>query len=216
MNTEFNKNRILTQGWKNVLRNITPFCNKNYSVNNQSTPESNEKEEKVVKDEKMEYGKDDSMTVPTQKQSNFELTSITNTTDSNKNILNETLQPEVDQQSCSGTTKENKGNSAEKMFKRQNNETSVIQVRTKLIFELLSRIDDEDRYISTFMKFVELEERITAGKSLENLDYTVDEHRPKILPHFVGNVRRKFKKRNAILQKLQCCVNEIDIYEERL
>ena len=251
MNTEFNKNRILTQGWKNVLRNITPFCNKNNSnsVDNQSTPECNSRHRKdddlavstqkttsfeltnitnttdlnknvYVNQSTLEsnshHRKNDDLAVSTQKHPCFELTTITNTTDLNKNVLNETLQSEVDQQTCSGTIKNNNENSAEQTFQRQDNETSIIHVRIKLLSDLLSRIDDEDRYISTFMKFVELEESIKTGKSVKNLDEPVDEHTPKLLPHFVGSVRRKFEKRNAILKKLLCCVNEYDIYEERL
>ena len=69
MNTEFNKNRILNQGWINVLKNITSFYDKNNSVINESTPESN-----------CHHKKDDDLAVSTQKQSNFEITTLTNTT----------------------------------------------------------------------------------------------------------------------------------------
>ena len=75
MNTEFNKNRILNQGWKNVLKNIISFFNKDNSesVNNQVIQESNS-----------QHRKDDDLALSTQKHSNFELRSITNTPDLNK------------------------------------------------------------------------------------------------------------------------------------
>ena len=207
MNTEFNKNRILNQGWANVLRNITPFCKKtnSNSVNNQSTQESNYNQRT-----------DDNLALSTYKHSNSKITSTNNTKDSNKNVVNKALQFQVEQQTCSRTITNNDKNITDKTFQRQNNKTSRIHLRTKLLSDLLSRTDDEDRYICTFLKLVELEGLIKIGKSVENFDCTVDEHRHEWLPHFVGSAERKFEKRNATLKKLHYCVNQYDIYEETL
>ena len=81
------------------------------------------------------------------------------------------------------------------------------------------RIHDEDNYIITFLKFIEVEDAYKAGQDVNNLICQTSEGAVSNLPHFVGTIERKFEMRTTMLQKmLHCCQDyhaDEEVYEER-
>ena len=93
---------------------------------------------------------------------------------------------------------------------------SIIEFRTKILSELLLYITDEDKYITSFVKLVQKEEAYKNNQDINSLDDNDHEVELPNLPHFIGTVQRKLEMRTSILQTLNNCKNNMEMYAEFL
>ena len=94
-----------------------------------------------------------------------------------------------------------------------NNDPTISQNRSRIFDRLLSSLNEENIYIFNVMKLVQLEEAFANDQNIdglteENVNYTIVE-----LPHFLGNLHRRQKKRGNMISDLIEYKNDDDKYQ---
>ena len=257
MNTRYNKNRIIQDGWINVLKNILhcgrvsqqppniPAIN---GVQLEATQVTCNKTETVAIDEKSD--KNDICIISNKPNFAFEealddekiheigqrlkmdlvrsLDKVTFSACYDKTFY---LRKEIDgkngtelymssqSHSTPSTSRQEevqKNIHPNETVQRSNTRQSIVDLRTKILSELLLYIDDEDKYINVFTKLVQIEEAYKNDQDINSLDYTDDEIEITNLPHFIGSVQRKSDMRKHILQTLNNFKTDKEMYAKFL
>ena len=211
MNTRYNKNRIIEEGWLNVLKNMV-ICN---SCN--VTTLENDRNNALCDDENMNNAQ--------MRPDCNSIFLISNTTQPSKKIGvstlpsaiggdNEEANFEMQQPTCSYgsdfSANDLNNCSDEGMITKAT--PSIATIRENLISGLLSIINDEDKYIKKLTHFIDVEEAYTCGRNIHILNHDYDHLNLDTLPHFVGSTQRKSDMRTMELQNLFDCRKDNDTY----
>ena len=213
MNTRYNKNRIIEEGWINVLKNmvfsckcsgVTPFCHANKVSNG---------------DEGVEHAE--------MKHVSPEIFLVSNTIDSSmsKTTISDTLHSPIEEErkesdlkkqqpTCSYSTEclENDSDEFNRKLRSRNSTPTIDSVRKQIISDLLINVNDEDAYIKLLTQLVDVEEAHKYGKDIDELSYDYEELRVEQLPHFVGCSVRKMGMRITRLEMLLQCLKDDNNY----
>ena len=214
MNTRYNKNRILEEGWTNVLKNMVfPYkCNVVAPAENLSNASHGGK--------KINQAQTTSAVPKIFLISSTRQSSISEKIDDNTIPIcmvkeNREYDFEWQQPTCSysweGSIDDpNDFVSKDKSAKAN---TSINSMREIMISDLLSYINNEEIYIKTLTHFVDIEEAHQCGKDIDTLSYDYEQINLDTLPHFVGSTQRKCDMRTIELQNLFHCRKENDTYQ---
>ena len=213
MNTRYNKNRILEEGWINVLKNmVLPYkCN---VVAPAETPSEGSNDRKKVNQAQTKSPDPKIFLISSTRHSSIVDEIVHNTFPNCVIEENIDYDFEMQQPTCSYGC-ENSANNSNDFFhkdKRAKANPSIDSLRETMISELLSYINDEEIYIKKLTHFVDLEEAHKCGKDVDTLNYDYEQLNLESLPHFIGSTQRKSDMRAIELQKLFACRKENDIY----
>ena len=90
-------------------------------------------------------------------------------------------------------------------------------IRSHILSNLLSNINNEESYIMNFMRLIRIEEAKKNHKTIDDIqDDDEDEKIFDTMPHFVGNVKRKRKMRYEVLKNLISIQDEDSNYDDLL
>ena len=214
MNTRYNKNRIIEEGWLNVLKNMV-IC---YSCNVRAL--ENDRNDALRDDEntnnaQMKPDRDSIFLISNTTQPSMCEKIGVSTLPSATGGDNEESNFEMQQPTCSygGEISANNLNNCSDEGMITKATTSIATIRQNLISGLLSNINDEDKYIKKLTHFVDVEEAYTCGRNIHKLNYDYDHLNLDTLPHFVGCSERKLNMRTNKLQMLLRCRKENDNYK---
>ena len=214
MNTRYNKNRILEEGWMNVLRNVAfPYqCNVVVPAKN---PSEGSNDRKIKINEAQTNSPTSKVFLISSTIHSSIVDEIVHNTFPNC-VIEENIDYdfEVQQPTCSYCYEDlaNKPNDFIHKDKRAKANPSIDSIRENMISDLLSYIDNEETYIKKLTHFVDIEEAHQCGKDIDTLSYDYEQLNLDTLPHFVGSTQRKSDMRTTELQKLFACRKENDTY----
>ena len=214
MNTRYNKNRVVEDGWMNVLKNMV-FCYKRNAVAPVKSPnQASDHGDKIGHaDKKQDIPK--IFLISSFSQSSLSEKYVATALSTATNEETNTSQIEMQQQACSYCD-EDVANSLKDFTENDRKtkaKTSVYSFRENMIYDLLSSINDEATYTSSLMKFVDIEEGHKCGKDIDTLNKGYEQLRIEKLPHFVGCRTRKLEMRTNKLKTLLHVHEEIDSYQ---
>ena len=213
MNTTSNKNRIIEEGWMNVLKNMV-FCYKRNIV----APEGSPTEVSNLGDERIEAEKKPdtprifliSKIGQSPTSGKIVLKTFAKTTDGGRG------EPaiEMQQPTCSyyGEDPTNLSGEFTEKDRIVKGTTSIDSFRDTILSDLLSSVDDEDAYIKMLTHFVNVEEAYKAGKNIDTSNHNYEQLKIDSLPNFVGSSNRKLEMRTSKLQTLLQVKKEMDSY----
>ena len=214
MNTRYNKNRIVLEGWMNVLKNM--FISSNCHV----VTLDNNRIVALSDDDKIDSGqiKPDSQKIfliSNASQSPMSEEIMVGTLPSAIEGDNEDDDFEMQQPTCSYASEilTNNSNDFSHAGKRTKATTCFATIRQKMIFGLLSNVNDEDDYIRKLTHFIDVEEAYARGMDIDTLNYDYEQLNLDTLPHFVGCSVRKLNMRTNKLQILLRCRKENETYK---
>ena len=217
MNTRYNKNRIIEHGWINVLKNIiycgphsaTTSINPIYQETTNPSNMQKEHENNKNRGKRDIFIISDSPSVRSKREIKEKIIVKENNRCTN-----------TDPPPCSSKIKGSKSiitpNNIVKASHDENK--SIERIRSKILSDLMLSIRDEDNYVITLLKFVEVEDAYKAGQDVNNLICQTSEGAVSNLPHFVGTIERKFEMRSTMLERmLHYCQDyhaDDEVYEE--
>ena len=242
MNTRYNKNRIIEEGWLNVLKNMVicyscnvralendpndALCDDENIKNAQMKPDCNVRAlENDSNDALCDGENTNNAQIKPDRDSIFLISNTTPPSMCEKIVVstlpsatggdNEESNFEMQQPTCSygGEISANNLNNCSDEGMITKATTSIATIRQNLISGLLSNINDEDKYIKKLTHFVDVEEAYTCGRNIHKLNYDYDHLNLDTLPHFVGCSERKLNMRTNKLQMLLRCRKENDNYK---
>ena len=214
MNTRYNKNRIINEGWLNVLKNMA----NSYNCNN--TTLDNDRSEALPDDENINKAQ--------IRQHSQKIFSISNTSQSSmaEEIVVSNLPSAIDgekvvvdvemqQPTCSHGNEmlTNDSDDCSDEGRRTKATACIATSRENMISGLISDINDEDKYVQKLTYFVGVEEAYACGNNIDTLNYEYEQITIDTLPHFVGCSVRKLNMRTNKLQMLLRCRKENDNYK---
>ena len=213
MNTKYNKNRVIQEGWINVLKNMV-FWYKRNTVSPSESPNqaSNNGNEIGHADKKQHIPK--IFLISSFSQSSMSEKSVVTTLFTVTDRERKESEIEMQQPTCS-YYREGLANSSKDLTQKDANakpKESIESFRENMICDLLSSIDDEETYTSRLMQFIDVEEGHKCGRDIDTFDENYEQLRIETLPHFVGCRKRKLEMRTAKLQTLLHCHEDIDSY----
>ena len=203
MNTASNKNRIIEEGWTNVLKNMVFCSHRNVLAPASSPNDASNNNDKIVNAE----------TNPDIPKI-FLISKARQSTASGKTVLEtfpktvdgEITEPSIEMQqpTCSYYGEDLKNLSGEftENDRIVKGTTSIDSFRDNILSDLLSSVDDEDAYIKMLTHFVNVEEAYKAGKDIETINHNHEQLKIDSLPNFVGSSNRKLEMRTSKLQTL--------------
>ena len=120
----------------------------------------------------------------------------------------------MQQPTCSYSRKNSIDNPNDFVYKEKiaKANTSIDSMRENMISDLLSYVNNEEKYIKILTHFVDIEEAHQCGKDIDALSYDYEQLNLDTLPHFVGSTQRKSDMRTMELQNLFNCRKENDTY----
>ena len=213
MNTTSNKNRIIEDGWMNVLKNMV-FCYKRNIVAPESSPNeaSNHGDEMIETEKKPGTPKIYLISKTSQSSTSGKtvLKTFTKTTDGGRR------EPaiEMQQPTCSSYDEGLTNLSGEftENGRIVKGTTSIDSFRASILSDLLSSVDDEDAYIKMLTHFVNVEEAYKAGKDIETINHNYEQLKFESLPDFFGSSKRKLEMRTSKLKTLLNVKKETESY----
>ena len=214
MNTRYNKNRIVLEGWMNVLKNMVISYNCNVATLDNNRMEALNDDENIdnvqIKPDSREI-----FLISNATQSSMSEEIVVNTLPSAIDGDNEKADLEMQQPTCSYGTEilANESNHFSDDDKRTKATTCIATIRYNMISGLLSNVNDEDKYIRKLTHFVDVEEAYACGKNIDTLKYDSEQLNLDTLPHFVGCSVRKLNMRTNKLRMLLRCRKEDDNYK---
>ena len=214
MNTRYNKNRIIEEGWLNVLKNMV-FCYKRNAIAPVKSPnQASDHGDKISQ----AYKNQDIpkiFLISSFSQSSLSEKSVINTLSTSKDEEKNQSKIEMQQPTCSYYDEDVATSSTDftEKDRKTKAKTSIYSFRENMIYDLLSSINDEARYTSSLMKFVDIEEGHKCGKDIDTLNKGYEQLRIEKLPHFVGCRTRKLEMRTNKLKTLLHVHEEIDSYQ---
>ena len=213
MNTRYNKNRIIEEGWINVLKNMvlsckcnvrTPYCHEN-EVSNDG---------EGLKHAQMKHVSPEIFLVSNTIDSSTSNTIVSEPLHSPKKDEDTTSDLKKQQPTCSYRTEclENDFDVFNGKLSCQKITSSIDRVRKQMISDLLINVNDEDAYIKLLTHLVDVEEAHKCGRDIDELSYDYEELRVEQLPHFVGCSVRKLDMRTTRLEMLLQCLKDDNNY----
>lgn len=213
MNTRYNKNRVIEEGWINVLKNIvlcckcngvTPYCHANDVSNG----------DEGIKHAQMKQVSPEIFLVSNKINSSMSESIVSDHLHSPTGDEKTTSDFENQQPTCSYGTKclENYSDDFNEKLKCQKRTSPIDRVRKQLISDLLINVYDEDAYIKLLTHLVDVEEAHKYGKDIDELSYDYEQLRVEQLPHFVGCSVRKLDMRTTRLEMLLQCLTDDSNY----
>ena len=207
MNTRYNKNRIIEEGWINVLKNmvlsckcsgVTPYCHDNEVSNGGEG----------IKHAEMKHVSPEIFLVSNTINSSMSKTIASDPLYSPIEEESKTSDLEKPQPTCSYSTEclENDSDDFNKKWRCQKSTSLIDRVRKQIISDLLMNINDEDAYIKLLTHLVDVEEAHKYGKDINKLSYDYEKLRVDQLPHFVGCSVHKLDMRTKGLEMLLQCL----------
>ena len=213
MNTRYNKSRIIEEGWMNVLKNMVFSYKPNVVIpDNISIVVSNGDEK--LNNAHMKPAVPRIFIISNTSESSTSEEIVVNTVSATIEDDNEEPNFEIQRPTCSNGVVDLENDSYDCIEKGKgiNTKPSINTIREKMISDLLSYINDEEIYIKTLTRFVDIEEAHQCGKDIGTLSYDYEQLNLDTLPHFVGSTQRKSDMRTTELQKLLACRKENDTY----
>ena len=214
MNTTSNKNRIIEDGWMNVLKNIV-FCH-NCSIipPASSANEASSHSEKITDADK----KPDTPGIFLISKASQSVASETTAVQPFPKSIDEeeSTEPSIEMQkpTCSykreGLT--NLSNESTEKGSNGKGTKSNDSFRQKMISNLLTSVEDEDLYRKILIHFINAEEAHKAGKGIDTLNHNYEQLKIDALPNYVGFSKRKLAMRTSKLQALLQIRKETDSY----
>ena len=214
MNTKYNKHRIVEEGWKNVMKNMSFFQKHNVVIPLLPLLEASKdrnKTNQVKRNPKIS----EIFLIPATSQlsasDNVGLGILPNGID----LENQPCGSEVQQPTCSYHVEdfENDSNDSNEISKNTDSATSMDGIRRNMISDLLYHVDDEEKYVKILTNFIDVEEADKFGKSRHEIIYDYEQLGIDALPNFVGCSNRKSNMRSTKLQNLLHCRHENPDYE---
>ena len=213
MNTRYNKNRIIEEGWINVLKNmvlsckwngVTPYCHANEVSNDYEG----------IKHAEMKHVSSEIFLVSNTINSPMSETIVSDPLHSPIEEENKTSDLENQQPTCSYSTEclDNDSDDFNEKFRCEKSTSLIDRVRKQIISDLLINVNDEDAYIKLLTHLVDVEEAHKYGKDIDELRYEYEQIRVDQLPHFVGCSVRKLAMRTKELEILLQCLNNDNNY----
>ena len=213
MNTTSNKNRIIEDGWMNVLKNMVLCYKCNIIAPASCANESSSYGLKTIDAEKKPDIPNINLRSKTRQSVASEKTAVKPFP---KRIDGERKELAIEMQkpTCSYNVEEsaNLSNDLTEKGRKVNSTISIDSFRQKIISDLLTSINDEDTYTKILTHFVDAEEAHKAGKGLDTLNHNYEQLKIDTLPNFVGSSKRKLAMRTSKLQMLLHIRTENDIY----
>ena len=213
MNTTSNKNRIIEDGWMNVLKNIV-FCYECSTI-----PPASSANEASSHSEKITDGvkKPDTPGIFLISKASQSVASKTTAVQPFlKSIDEESTEPSIEMQepTCSYKREEstNLSNESTESGSNSKDTKSNDRFRQKMISNLLNSVEDEDLYRKLLIHFIYAEEAHKAGKSIGALNHNYEQLKIHTLPNFVGCSKHKLAMRTSKLQALLQIRKETDSY----
>lgn len=213
MNTRYNKNRILEEGWINVLKNMVLPYKCNAVAPDENPTDASHGAEKINKAQ-TKSAVPNIFLISSSRQS-----SVSEKIDDNTftNFMAEEgreYDDEMQKPTCSYSWEDSIYNENDFVYKDKSAKanTSIDSMRENMISDLLSYINNEEIYIKKLTHFVDIEEAYQCGKDIDTMNYDYEQLNLVTLPHFVGSTQRKSDRRTTELQKLFDCRKENDIY----
>ena len=213
MNTRYNKNRILENGWINVLKNMVFPYNCNVVAPAKNPSDASHGGQKI------------NQAQTTSAVPNIFLISSTRQSSMSEKMDDKTFPIcmaeenrdydfEMQKATCSYSWENLIDSRNDYVYKNKSAEAnkSIDSMRENMISDLLSYINNEEIYIKTLTHFVDIEEAHQCGKDIDTLSYDYEQLNLESLPHFVGSTQRKSDMRTTELQKLFACRKENDTY----
>ena len=247
MNTRFNKNRVVEEGWKNVLKNvrgnsdkaeILSFVQTEVTTKNVTRKDSFKGENIFSKIQEKQYKTtQNTKKIPSiytvKYDCHLQNVSVIEQMQIQRSPIDpydfHPLNPSIDALTNLDTSvngapccskKEIDDNSPNLLInaKYESNPLANYKcIRSHILSNLLSNIDDERSYIMNFMRLIRMEEDKKNYKLIDDIqDDSEDEIFFDNLPHFVGNVERKRKMRYKVLETLISIQDEDTDYDDLL
>ena len=214
MNTRYNKNRVIEEGWLNVLKNMVFCYNRNAVAPAQSPNEaSNHGDEIGHADKNQDIPK--IFLISSFSQSSLSEKSVATTLSKTTDGETKESQIEMQQPTCSyyGEDLANSSKDFPEKDIKAKTTNSIESFRENMIYDLLSSINDEVTYTSRLIHFVGAEEGHKREKDIDTLNPNYEELKIEIFPHFVGCRTRKLEMRTTKLKILLHCHKDIDSYQ---
>ena len=212
MNTTSNKNRIVEDGWMNVLKNMV-LC---YKCNIAPASGANDTSSAVQKTINVERKPDILEISLRSKSSQSGGSEKAAVKPFPKSIEGERKKPDFEMQkpNCSYKYEESKkiSNALTEKGSKIKGTKSIDSFRKTIISDLLTSIDDEYTYTKILTHFVDAEEAHKAGKRIDTSNHNYEEFKIDTLPNFVGSSKRKSAMRTSKLQTLLHIRKETDNY----
>ena len=217
MNTTSNKNRIIEDGWTNVLKNMV-FCYHRNVVAPASSPNEASKNKDKIIDAEKNPDVPKIFLISKARQSYAPGKTVLEIFPKTADGGRREPSIEMQQATCSyyGNDLTNVSNEFTEKDRNVKGTTSIDSFRGKMISQLLSRIHDEDTYIKILTHFVDVEEAHKAGKDIDALNHNYEQLEIHTLPNFVGCSKRKSAMRTSKLQTLLHIKKETHSYNNHL
>ena len=213
MNTRYNKNRILEEGWINVLKNMAfPYkCNVVAPAKHPCKSLDNGQQ---INQGPTKSAAPKIFLIPSTRQSSLSEKNDDNTFPICMVEENKDYDFEMQRATCSYSWENLIDNPNDFVYQdnRTKANTSIDSMRENMISDLLSYINNEEIYIKKLTHFVDIEEAHQCGKDIDTLSYDYEQLNLDTLPHFVGSTQRKSDMRTKELQNLFNCRKENDTY----
>ena len=214
MNTRYNKNRIIEEGWMNVLKNMV-FCYKRNAVSLVKSPsQASDHGDKIGNANEIQDIPKIFLITSFGQSLLFEKSFATSLYTAN-NGKKKKSEIEMQQPTCTyyGEDLAYSSKDFTEMDRKANEKISIESFRENMIYDLLCSINDEATYTSRLIHFVGSEEEYKFGKDIDTFNKNYEQLSIETLPHFVGCSKRKLEMRTAKLQILLHCHKEHDSYQ---
>ena len=213
MNTTSNKNRIIEDGWMNVLKNMVFFHKCSIIPPASSANEASSSSEKIT-------DADNKSNTPSifliSKAGQSVASETTAVQQFPKSIDGESTEPSIEMQKPTYSYKRdelpNLSNESTEKGSNVKDTKSNDSFRQKMISNLLTSIEDEDLYRKILIHFINAEEAHRAGKGIDTLNHNYEQLKIDTLPNFVGCSKRKLAMRTSKLHALLQIRKESDSY----
>ena len=213
MNTTSNKNRIIEDGWMNVLKNIV-FCYKCSTIAPASSANEASTHSEKITDADKKPATPSIFLISKASQSVASKTTAVQPFP--KSIDGESTEPSIEMQepTCSFKRQDltNFSNKSTEKGGNVKGTKSNDSFRQKMISNLLTSVEDEDLYRKILIHFIYVEEAHKAGKGIDTSNHNYEQLKIDTLPNFVGCSKRKLAMRTSKLQVLLQIRKKTDSY----
>ena len=214
MNTRYNKHRIVEEGWKNVMKNMSFFQKHNVVIPLLPLLEAS-KDHNKTNHVKRNPNITEIFLIPATSQLSASDNVMIDLLPNSIDLENQSWGSDMQQPTCSYHVEDlkNDSNGSNEISKKTDSATSMDGIRRNMISDLLYHVDNEEKYVKVLTNFIDAEEADKFGKSSNEISYDYEQLGIDALPNFIGCSYRKSNMRSTKLQNLLHCRQENNNYK---